>query len=208
MPSVSQGLLGKDTREKISRSMQGKNNPRWKGGVKKKNLAIYDTHAPQISFAEKVRRNKENNSLLEVACAYCGRRYLPLAYSVYNRRKALLGKLNNYAECRFYCSVHCKQACPVFRQRLYSKTFKKASSREVQPELRQLVLKRDKYQCQRCDNNIYNSELHCHHFTCVRQNPIESADIDNCITLCKECHKRAHSEKGCKYFELQCKEKK
>lgn len=30
--------------------------------------------------------------------------------------------------------------------------------------------------------------LHCHHFEGIEINPIESADIDQCITLCKKCH--------------------
>jgi hypothetical protein len=31
---------------------------------------------------------------------------------------------------------------------------------------------------------------------------IESADVDNCVTLCKVCHKDAHNIKGCKYSDL------
>jgi 5-methylcytosine-specific restriction endonuclease McrA len=201
--------FSKEVIEKISKNRKGKNigkkHPLWKGGVAKNNIAIYDTYAPQISFAEKVRRNLENSSLLEVTCSYCGRWYSPSAYSVYNRRNALLGKFNDYTERRFYCSDYCRHACPVWNQRTYPKGFKKATSREVQPELRQLVLKRDEYACQLCDNTIENTELHCHHITAVAQNPIESADIDNCITLCKKCHKKVHSKKGCRYFELKCK---
>jgi len=75
-----------------------------------------------------------------------------------------------------------KNACPIFRMRRFPKGFYLGTSREVQPELRQLVLKRDNYTCQKCDK--CNVELHCHHITGVEQNPIESADVDNCITLC------------------------
>ena len=79
------------------------------------------------------------------------------------------------------------------------------TSREVQPELRQMRLEKDDYTCQKCHRTIDEAELHCHHITGVEQNPIESADLDNCITLCKKCHKWAHTQKGCRYFELMCK---
>jgi hypothetical protein len=35
-------------------------------------------------------------------------------------------------------------------------------------------------------------------------NPIESADIDNCITLCKYCHEEVHQIPGCEYHNLRC----
>ena len=83
----------------------------------------------------------------------------------------------------------------------YPKGFKKSTSREVQPDLRKMVLARDNWECQMCGSD---EELHCHHITGVEQNPIESADVANCITFCKTCHKKVHSEKGCRYFELRC----
>ena len=88
--------------------------------------------------------------------------------------------------------------------RSFPRGFKKATSREVQPELRQMVLERDGWTCQRCEET--EVELHCHHITGILQNPIESADMDNCITLCKKCHKEVHKKDGCKYIELRCKE--
>jgi hypothetical protein len=45
--------------------------------------------------------------------------------------------------------------------------------------------------------------LHCHHIDPVINNPIESADVDVCITLCKSCHKEVHNKPGCKYHELR-----
>jgi len=38
----------------------------------------------------------------------------------------------------------------------------------------------------------------------VVNNPLESADLDNCVTLCKNCHKEVHGKEGCKYNELRC----
>jgi len=65
------------------------------------------------------------------------------------------------------------------------------------------VLERDNYTCQKC-NAYDNIELHCHHILLLNESPIESAGIDNCITLCKECYKKAHKIPDCGYHELKC----
>jgi len=69
-----------------------------------------------------------------------------------------------------------------------------------------MVLKRDNYTCQYgdCGKTIEDAELHCHHITGVVQNPIESADMDNCIIFCKEHHVLIHKNKGCGYNDLKC----
>jgi 5-methylcytosine-specific restriction endonuclease McrA len=78
----------------------------------------------------------------------------------------------------------------------------------VQPELRKLVLKRDNYTCIKCKKTQDELKvgLHCHHIEGIRHNPIESADVDICVTLCKNCHKKVHKQKGCTYNDFQCKE--
>jgi len=161
-------------------------------------IPIYNTYAPQINYVEEVRRAPEDKNVLQVKCAYCGKWYTPTLRSIKNRINMLWGRLGG--ECRLYCSEGCKRECPTFYQQKFPKGFKKATSREVQPELRQLVLKRDNYTCQICDST---KSLHCHHIEGVEQNPIESADIDMCITLCKSCHKWVHSKEGCKYYQLR-----
>jgi 5-methylcytosine-specific restriction endonuclease McrA len=108
-------------------------------------------------------------------------------------------------EQRFYCSENCKISCPIFNQRLWPKGFKKATSREVVPLLRQLVLERDNYTCQKCGATTETAQLHVHHEKSYTLNKIMANDPDNCITLCKECHKKVHSQEGCKYVDLQCK---
>ena len=186
------------------------NNPNYKGGVEKSQLPLFETFAPQIDFADDVNfiYNSNNLKLLQVKCNYCGQWFTPTINNVRNR----IACLNNtttgrtYGEGRFYCSNNCKKACPIFGQQRYPKDFKKATSREVQPELRQLVLKRDNYTCQygACGKTTENSELHCHHIEGINLNPIESADLDLCITLCKEHHKLVHKEKGCRYVDFRC----
>ncbi len=172
----------------------------WKGGVVSKNLALYDTYVDKLIDYEEVRKNSEK--LLEIKCTYCGKWFHPGGQAVKNRLKAL--NTNDLAENRFYCSDNCKNACSLFNRRAWPKGFKPATSREVQPQLRQMVLERDNWTCQKC--GATEAELHCHHIEPVSQNPIESADVDNCITFCKDCHKEVHQQDGCKYHELKCKE--
>ena len=179
-------------------NVTGEGNYNWKGGVSKNKLSIYDTYASQLNFCEQIRRNKKDPSIMEVTCVYCGKWYLPTYIELTHRIRAINGKVGG--ENRLYCSEQCKKECSIYNQNKYPKGFKQSTSREVQPELRQLVFKRDNYICQICDET---KSLHCHHITGIEQNPIESADVDNCITLCKKCHKFVHSQEGCKYFELK-----
>ena len=189
-----------------SENIQGEKNPRWIGG---REVCGFDAYAEKISFAEDVRRNPDDTNIIQVKCAYCGRWFNPSSQQMAARVRVLYGQKGWKGEARFYCSERCKSACPIYRKILhsegYSKKARSATSREVQPELRQMRLECDGYICQKCHRTIDEAELHCHHITGVEQNPIESADLDNCITLCKKCHKWAHSQEGCRYFELMCK---
>jgi hypothetical protein len=175
----------------------------WKGNVTKKNIPLYDTYAHQIEYCEEVRRNHEDSKILEVKCAYCGKWYVPKRKSVINRIEALIGNNDRNRENRLYCSNECKQECPIYRKIKYSaeELNIKQLSREVQPELRQLVFKRDKYICRKCGSN---KSLHCHHIEGIRWEPLESADIDKCITYCKKCHKKVHKKEDCGYQDMQC----
>jgi 5-methylcytosine-specific restriction endonuclease McrA len=67
-----------------------------------------------------------------------------------------------------------------------------------------MVFERDNYICQRCGSEI---KLHCHHIDPVSRNPVESADLDNCVTLCEGCHELMHTSTGCKKYKLRCEEK-
>jgi hypothetical protein len=163
--------------------------------------ALYYTYYDRLTVEESPTLS-EDGIYLEVKCRYCGKYFKPTNLQILRRIQTLIGQMNGTNS--IYCSDGCKKACPIYRQIKYPKGFRKATSREVQPELRQMVLKRDNYTCQKCEEK--DVELHCHHFTGVEQNPIESADLDNCITLCKDCHKGVHKNTGCKYHELRCDE--
>jgi len=167
------------------------------------NIPVYNTYAKQLSpYGIVCRRNKENNNILEVKCMYCDRLYIPTLKSVQHKIDCINGKMSG--ESNLYCSDTCKQACPTYHQILYPKGYKTNTSREVQPALRKCVLKRDNYTCQKC--GAKNTELHCHHYEGIEVNPIESADADNCITLCKTCHNEIHKADKCGIKDYQRKE--
>lgn len=177
----------------------------WKGGVVKKDLPLYETYANKLKCSDAVLKIvQEGLEVLQVKCKYCDQVFTPSLRVVQNRLREL--KRVGRGEGNFYCSENCKKACPTFRQMKYPKGFKSGTSREVQPELRKMVLGRDNYRCQICGKGLEEVQLHCHHITGVEQNPLESADIDNCITLCKEHHKQVHTLPGCGYNDLKCKE--
>jgi 5-methylcytosine-specific restriction endonuclease McrA len=198
----------KETIEKVKRAAKERyknpeNHPNWKGGIRKGGWVSYEAKAPQILFCEKVKRDTENEEILNVTCAYCGKWFRPTGSQVAGR---IFSLKYNKGENRFYCSTHCKRNCPIYNQIKYPKgyynPFQDNTSREVQPELRQMVFKRDGWTCQKCEQ--YGGSLHCHHIDPVSQNPIESADIDNCITLCRSCHKGVHKQRGCRSTDLRC----
>ena len=170
------------------------NNPNYKGGYSKNNIPRYDTFQPQLQpYGIECRRNKEDSNILEVKCMYCGKWYVPWLQDVYNKIRCIHGK--QAGESNLYCSDECKRACPTYKRIKYPKDFKLNTSREVQPSLRKLVLKRDNYTCQKC--GATDKELHCHHYEGIEVNPVESADIDMCITLCKDCHNEVHTSDKC-----------
>jgi hypothetical protein len=179
----------------------------WKGGYRLKNIPTYDTYAPQLEWCEEVRRNKEDRNILEVKCFKCGKWYIPKLSSVYNRVKAINDKING--ESHLYCSKGCKNSCSIYGKKTNELMRQDAIragrlswlelDREVQPELRKMVLERDGYQCVKCGSV---GPLHCHHIYPVAIEPLLSADVDNCVTYCIDCHKEAHKKDGCRYGEL------
>ncbi|MEA3340228.1 MAG: HNH endonuclease [Chloroflexota bacterium] len=165
-------------------------------------FAMFKTYSKRLEQFEEVRKCPKNLKLLEVKCAYCGKWMKPTNLQVQTRFYVFSGRTGG--ECRFYCSENCKQVCPIYNQKLWPKGFKKATSREVVPLLRHLVLKRDNYTCQKCGATTETAQLHVHHIISYAQNKMQANDPDNCITLCKECHREIHSQDGCKYSDLKC----
>ena len=187
------------------------NNSNWKGGYDKKGIPTYDTYAYQLEWCEEVRRNKEDPNVLEVRCFKCGKWYVTKLYNVSNRIESLKDKQSG--ENHFYCSKECKNSCSIYGKK--PETLMKEDAvrvgrlkwlelkREVQPELSNIVLERDEHKCVKCNDS---NNLECHHIYPVNIEPLFSADVDNCITLCEECHKEVHKKDGCGYNQLKIKE--
>lgn len=167
-----------------------------------KTKAPFKTYFEQLEQFEEIRQCSGNLELLEAKCAYCGKWMFPTRLQVKNRIIAI--NTISSGEQRFYCSENCRLSCPIFNQVLWPRGFKKATSREVVPLLRQLVLERDDYTCQKCGATTETAQLHVHHEKSYTLNKIMANDPDNCITLCKECHKEIHLQEGCKYTDLKC----
>jgi 5-methylcytosine-specific restriction endonuclease McrA len=171
---------------------------------KKNNIPLYNSQYYSLQpYGIQCRRSVIDENILEVRCWYCNKWFIPSRSTVQSKIQSIKGNLNG--ESNLYCSYGCKNACGTYYQKVYSKDDnrydKKSTSREVQPQLRKLVLERDNWVCQKCDSS---KELHCHHFEGIEINPVESADVDNCVTLCKKCHKAVHKQDGCNMKRERC----
>jgi len=160
-----------------------------------------------VKYGYETRRDPNKKAYVQIKCHYCNRWFTPSNHQIHNRLKAIYGETRGSSH--IYCGTACRESCPTHGQISYPKDYKNkdsGSSREVQPQLRKMVLERDNWECQQCGKSKQtnkNLTLHCHHIDPVANNPIESADIDNCITLCKSCHKKAHQKDGCGYSDLR-----
>jgi hypothetical protein len=187
-----------ETRKKLSESHKGrfigKDSPCWKGGGL---TSSFNTYSDKLFF-EEVRCVE--NDILEVRCTYCNKWHRPTRLNACNRINGVKGSVSG--ENRFYCSNGCKKSCEIYGQRKYPKGHRANKyTREVQPALRKLVLERDNWICQKCNSD---NNLHCHHYEGVEINPIESADVDNCVALCKKCHKAVHKQNNCDMKRRKC----
>jgi len=167
----------------------------------RRSKAYFKTFSRQLTIAESPK--DDGNGYMLVKCTYCGKYFYPTNMAVQGRVKSLLAKTNG--EQRLYCSDGCKDACPIFNQQKWPKGFKPATSREVDPLIRQMCLERDDYTCQKCGKYIDEIEIHSHHIEGATQMPMLANDVDNTITLCKPCHKWVHKQPGCTYYDLRCK---
>jgi len=166
-------------------------------GVKKLNIPIYDTYAPQIDFCEEVRRSPINEDYLQVRCTNCNEWFMPKKTAVCSRIYAVNNV--NQGENRFYCSEDCKKGCSLFGQRKYFKGEEPSSYRPGQSVWADMIKERDNYECQICGET---EGINAHHYEGLNVNDMQSLDLDMGVTLCAECHHRAHTGSGCTYHDL------
>jgi hypothetical protein len=178
-------------------------NKSWKGGVIDKQVTLHETYTARLSKYHNISKlETEGLELLGVECTHCKKIFNPSPVAIMHRVNAINNSLG--ADNNFYCSEECKHACPIYRQVLWPKDHKpyKEDDRPEQKAWAILVKKRDNYTCQKCGNK--EDIMYAHHIDPIINNPIESMDLDNGITLCKFCHKEVHKISGCKYSELRC----
>ena len=94
--------------------------------------------------------------------------------------------------------VHCGTKLTGASKRYCSNLCSSAHAREVrrknssinQQDFREFVLERDNFTCQDCRERLNTWELHCHHVIPLYKGGADS--VDNCTTLCHDCHKKVH----------------
>lgn len=63
--------------------------------------------------------------------------------------------------------------------------------------VRASILRRDRYQCQHCRRyGRLRQATTVHHIKHLEDNPELAFDPNNLVSLCAECHNKAHPEKG------------
>lgn len=165
------------------------------------NLPLFSTYAKQLQpFGVECRECSKDIYILEVQCYNCKIWYVPSATSVDRKINSL--KNIGRGERNLYCSKKCKTSCDTYKQITYTKEHRPSTSREVQAGLRALRLEIDGNECQAC---FSKDNLQCHHYDGVELNPIESADLDRCIIICKKCHRELHKIPGYTYEDFKRK---
>ena len=165
-------------------------NVNWKGGVKKKDLPLYDTYAHQIDYAHEVRSTiKDGIKLLEVRCKNCNNWFVPKATNVQKRIRSLLGKGGGAND--FYCSEKCSDSCSVFKQVKWPKghkpyeDFKLTTFTKNELKIwREEVLKRADYKCEYCGKKATIA----HHSKPKKLEPFFALDPYYGIACCEGCH--------------------
>lgn len=191
-------------RTKRNKERRGSKNNHWKGGVTKKNIALYSTFHHKLTPVEETRIWPRFSDRLQVRCYKCREWFHPLRTQVDARVAVLYGK--STGESNFYCSDECKKSCSVYRRSSYLISSVPPSKRPlIDPIWTKMVLERDNYTCQICDRTHLEVKIHAHHIESAALNPILANDVDNGIAICKDCHyRKIHSQKGCRPMELRC----
>lgn len=157
--------------------------------------AKYDVFYDRLTVEESPIRGE--NGELFVKCAKCGKYFNPSNREVQHRIQALNAE-NSGVERRLYCSKECKDACPIYNSKKDPAI--KSMGFERDPVWARLVKQRAGNKCERCGGE---KDLAAHHIIPIKAEPQKGSEIDNGVCLCKECHAKAHSERGCRTSDLR-----
>jgi hypothetical protein len=191
-------MLGKqhriDSKIKMSNSRigmsSGNKNYFWKGGVSNKDLPLYDTFAPQLSYVEEIRLylNEDNIRLLQIKCSKCDNWFIPSRDLLDKRISCLNGK--RLGEGRLYCSGFCKELCDVYNKKAKYYINPKLQDEDklyTKEELQiwsQEVLSRANHICEICGAKAE----HAHHIQPKKLEPFFALDPENGLAVCIKCH--------------------
>lgn len=117
-------------------------------------------------------------------------------------KKTCLEKYGYVNYGSLYSKTHTKELAPNWKGG-HTKCGRPDRSKIEYRDWRKSVFSRDNYTCQHCGARNGNGKeitLEAHHLNGYKNFPDERFDIDNGITLCKECHKLFHSLYGKKRF--------
>jgi len=175
----------------------------------------YNTYASKLNFyGEKVRRDLNNQKLIQVQCKLCKKWFNPTNLQIQNRIRAIDGQAGSVGtECNFYCSQECKELCPLYRirvselitqQRLKNNNLNQEDFERMTQELRRYFLKlKNPDRCELCGEKFDQKNLILHHIIPVSIDYISEADKDNIIFICKNCHNQVHQIDGCQNNQLK-----
>jgi hypothetical protein len=158
----------------------------------KDSLPLFNYYAQKISWIEEVRRDPEDNDILNVKCKKCNEWFVPDLRSLKHRVQTLKG--NYKGENNLYCSDDCKNSCSIFNKSLYQEDHPKLLEQIRHPEWVKMIKERANYICEICESE---QDLVAHHIKPVKTHPHLANDIGNGICVCSSCHKKYGHKDEC-----------
>ncbi len=182
----------------------GVNCPNYKGGVDKLNVSLYSTYVERLTKYYKVYIIKHSDlELIGIDCHNnnCNTIFNPTPCSIRRRINSINGTL--HGANHLYCSQECKNTCSSFAKKKYreGEYINNKNIRTHQTVWANLVKTNANYICEICGKA--NVVLIGHHEIPVKINPLISADIDNGICLCEDCHTKVHKLPWCTLIYLK-----
>jgi hypothetical protein len=197
-----------EIKEKIRQSLKGKMskelNPFYKKKHTKKSKNLmskklkysiedYKEKYPFFSQIEEMRYNpdKDNEKEIQVHCKNHSCKnskekdgwFTPTNIQFYERIRAL-EKPHGMIENNLYCSEECKTNCIIYRKKTDIIKQELLYTQEEYETFRQVVLERDDYSCQYCEEKA----TIVHHERPQKLEPFFTLDPDFAWSCCEKCH--------------------